>query len=106
MPSMPEVTARPYSYRDDPAVTLFDDSRALFVFDGTCVMCSSGAKWLMRRDRRARVNFTPSQGLLGRGLYRHYGVNPVESYVLIADGLPVTASRRHPRLGATLGCIR
>ena len=100
---MPEVSARPYSYRDDPAVALFDDSRALFVFDGTCVLCSGGARWLMRRDRRARVNFTPSQGLLGQGLYRHYGVNPDESYLLIADGRAFTASRGYLELCAIMG---
>ena len=38
------------------------DSRALFVFDGVCVVCSGGASWIMRFDRRPKVNFTSMQG--------------------------------------------
>jgi hypothetical protein len=33
---MPEVSRRALSYRDNPAVPSFDDSQALFVFDGVC----------------------------------------------------------------------
>jgi hypothetical protein len=48
MPSMPELSAQAYSYRGDPIVPPFDDRRALFVFDGACVLCSGGASRLMR----------------------------------------------------------
>ena len=83
---MPEVSKRVASYREDPTVPAFDDSRALFVFDGVCVLCSGGASWLMRHDKRARVNFTAAQDALGRALYAHYGVRLDESYLLIANG--------------------
>jgi predicted DCC family thiol-disulfide oxidoreductase YuxK len=105
MPSMPEVSARPYSYHGDPAVPSFDDRRALFVFDGVCVLCSGGARWLMRFDRQAKVNFTSMQGPLGQALYRHYGVNPDESYLLIANGRAFTASRGYLELCAIMGGI-
>src|SRR5260370_17192090 len=103
MPSMPEVSAKPCSYRSDPAVPAFDDSRALFVFDGVCVLCSGGASWLMRFDRRPKVNFTSMQGALGQALYRHYGVDPNESYLLIIDGRAFTASPGYLELCALLG---
>ena len=67
----------PYSYRADPAVPAFDDSRPLYVFDGECVLCSRGAAWLMRHDPAGRVRFTSAQGALGRALYAHYGL-PVD----------------------------
>ena len=35
-----------YSYRADPAVPRFDDSEALIIFDGHCVLCSSGVQWM------------------------------------------------------------
>ncbi len=95
---MPEVSARPFSYRDDPAVPAFDDSRALFVFDGVCVLCSSGASWLMRHDRNALVNLTPAQESLGQALYAHYGIAMDETYLLIADGRAFTASRGYIEL--------
>lgn len=95
---MPEVSKQPFSYRDDPSVPDFDDGRALFVFDGICVLCSSGASWIMRHDSRALVNFTPAQEALGRALYAHYGIEMDESYLLIADGRAYTASRGYLEL--------
>jgi predicted DCC family thiol-disulfide oxidoreductase YuxK len=100
---MPEVSMRANSYRDDPAVPTFDDSRPLFVFDGVCVLCSGGASWLMRHDKRALVNFTPAQETLGQALYTHYGVEMNESYLLVANGRAFTASRGYLELCRTLG---
>jgi predicted DCC family thiol-disulfide oxidoreductase YuxK len=51
------------------------------------------------------VNFTSMQGLLGQALYRHYGINPNESYLLIAGGRAYTASRGYLELCATMGGI-
>ena len=100
---MPEVSKRPFSYRNDPAVPDFDDGRALFVFDGICVLCSGGASWIMRHDSKALVNFTSAQEVLGRALYAHYGIEMGESYLLIADGRAYTASRGYLELCRILG---
>jgi len=100
---MPEVSRSGFSYRDDRTVPAFDDSRALFVFDGVCVLCSRGASWIMRHDRKALVNFTPAQGTLGRALYIHFGVDMDESYLLIADGRAYSASRAYVELFRILG---
>ena len=100
---MPEVSRRALSYRDNPAVPSFDDSRALFVFDGVCVLCSGGASWIMRHDKKARVTFTPAQETLGQALYTHYGVAMDESYLLVADGRAFTASRGYLELCGILG---
>jgi predicted DCC family thiol-disulfide oxidoreductase YuxK len=89
---MPEVTKGRFGYREDPAVPTFDDSRPLFIFDGVCVLCSGGASWIMRRDSKRLINFTPAQGALGQALYAHYGVEMDESYLLIAGGRAYTAS--------------
>ncbi len=76
---MPEVSRSRFSYREDRAVPGFDDSRALFVFDGVCVLCSGVSSCMMRHDGTALVNFTPAQEALGRALYAHYGVEMNES---------------------------
>ena len=100
---MPEVSEQAFSYRNDPSVPDFDDSKALFVFDGICVLCSGGASWIMRRDSNARVNFTPGQEKLGQSLYAHYGIEMDESYLLIANGHAYTASRGYLELCRILG---
>lgn len=96
--------ARPaYAYRHDPKVPSFDDSKALFVFDGVCVLCSGGASWLMRRDGQRRVNFTSAQGPLGEALYAHFGLQMDGSYLLIEGGCAYTASAGYLRLCKVLG---
>ena len=81
----------------------FDDSRALFVFDGVCVICSGGAAFVMRHDRHARLNFTPARSTLGQALYRHYAVNWNETYLLVEGGRAYTASAGYLRLCTILG---
>lgn len=100
---MPEVSEHAFSYRNDPSVPDFDDSKDLFVFDGICVLCSGGASWIMRHDGDARVNFTPGQEKLGQSLYAHYGIEMDESYLLIANGHAYTASRGYLELCRILG---
>jgi predicted DCC family thiol-disulfide oxidoreductase YuxK len=100
---MPEVSGSCFSYREDQAVPAFDDSRALFVFDGVCVLCSSGVKWIMRYDRRKLVNFTTAQEALGQALYARYDVDRDETYLLISDGSAYTASRGYIVLCRLLG---
>jgi predicted DCC family thiol-disulfide oxidoreductase YuxK len=92
-----------YSYRDDPAVPWFDDSRPLFVFDGTCAMCSRGVRVLMRIDRRGMIACASAQGELGKALYRHYGIALDETYLLIADGRLYTKSAGYFRMLREIG---
>jgi predicted DCC family thiol-disulfide oxidoreductase YuxK len=100
---MPDVSKTAYSYRQDAAVPPFDDTKPLFVFDGVCVLCSGGASWLMKYDKRARVNFAPAQEPLGQALYQHYGVIMDESYLLIANGRAYTATSGYLQLCKILG---
>lgn len=100
---MPELSGRQFSYRSDPSVPSFDDSRALFVFDGVCVLCSGGASLVMRHDQDERVNFTPAQSELGIALYRHFGVDWNETYLLVDQGRAYTASAGYLHLVSILG---
>lgn len=76
----------PYSYRQDASVPAFPDDKPLFIFDGVCVLCSGGARWLMRHDKREVFRFAPAQSPLGQALYRHYGIAMDETYLLLAAG--------------------
>lgn len=93
----------PFSYRADPEVPDFDDSRPLFLFDGVCMLCSGGAAWLMRHDRQGKVNFASAQSALGDALYRHYRMAIDDSYLLIDRGEAFTASDGYIRMCGILG---
>ncbi len=76
------------SYREDPSVPDFPDDRPLVIFDGMCVLCSGGALWLMRFDRKARFRLTAAQSQTGAALFRHYGLvsDDYETMILLEDG--------------------
>ena len=100
---MPELTASPYSFRDDPSVPAFDHTRPLFVFDGVCVLCSTGAAFIMRHDRDGRVDLAPAQSPLGQALYRHYGLAMDDTYLFVRDGRAFGKSTGYLELFTVLG---
>jgi predicted DCC family thiol-disulfide oxidoreductase YuxK len=100
---MPKVSLQAFSYKEDSTIPSFDDSRALFVFDGICVLCSGGAGQFMKADRQGRINFTSMQGALGQALYRHYSVVPDESYLVLIAGQAYTNSRGYLEICTLLG---
>lgn len=97
------MTREPYSYRSDPDVPEFDDSRPFFVFDQICVLCSGGASFIMRRDRAGKIAFTPAQGELGKALYRHYGLSMDATYLFLARGQATSESEGYFALARELG---
>ncbi|MEL6709274.1 MAG: DCC1-like thiol-disulfide oxidoreductase family protein [Pseudomonadota bacterium] len=85
--SQPDLNAfAPYSYRDDPQVPDFDDSRGLFIFDHHCVLCTGGVGFVMKHDRKKAVAFTSAQQGLGAALSRHYNVDWDESFLFLFKG--------------------
>jgi predicted DCC family thiol-disulfide oxidoreductase YuxK len=78
-----------YSYRTDPAVPAFDDKAPLIIFDGHCVLCSSGVQSMLARDPNGTSQFTAIQEPLARALYVHYGLDPdrFDTFMVLADGV-------------------
>lgn len=81
--------SKPYSYRDDPDVPAFDDAQPIFIFDGFCVLCSSGVQWMIRRDPDGKTRFLAIQSPLARAIYAHYGLDPdhFDTFLLLKDGI-------------------
>jgi len=92
----------PYSYRADETVPDFPDDKPLFVFDGYCVLCSTGVRWLMKHGGD-RVRFSSAQSSLGAALFRHYDIDPDKTYLLIANGTASSESTGYLRLCGLLG---
>ena len=91
------------SYRGDPEVPAFDETRPLFLFDGVCVLCSTGVAFLMRHDGAGRIALASAQSRLGRALYGHYGLKIDASYMLIADGRAYVKCDGFVRVARELG---
>jgi len=91
-----------YSYREDPDVPPFPDDRPVFVFDGYCVLCSTGASWLMKHAP-GRVRFSSAQSPLGKAIFRHYAIDPDKTYLLIANGRASGESTGYLQLCKFLG---
>jgi predicted DCC family thiol-disulfide oxidoreductase YuxK len=77
--------------------------RPLFVFDGHCVLCSTGAAFIMRHDRNGLVQFMSAQSALGTAVYREVGLPIDDSYLLIDSGGWHTKSDGYLRLVRILG---
>ncbi len=103
----------PYSYRADPAVPAFDDEAPLFIFDGMCVLCSSGVQWMLRHDPLGGARFIPVQSPLSRAIYAHYGLDPddFDTFMVLKNGVPylryrgwLEALKTMPAPWSWLGC--
>ena len=77
-----------YSWRDDPLVPRFDDSRALIVFDGVCVLCSRSMRFVATHETNQRLQFAAAQSTLGHALFEHFGLDAAafETVLLLEDG--------------------
>lgn len=80
----------PFSYRDDPAVPAFDDASPILIFDGDCVMCSAGVRWMLARDPEGETRFAAIQDEIPRALYAHYGLDAerFDTFMVLKDGRP------------------
>jgi len=84
------MRVEPYSYRSDASVPAFDDTEPLIIFDGHCVLCSSGVVWMLARDPQGTSRFATVQTPIPQALYRHYGLNAetFETFMVLWDGVP------------------
>jgi predicted DCC family thiol-disulfide oxidoreductase YuxK len=109
-----EMRAEAYSYRADPQVPKFDDSRPLLIFDGQCVLCSDGVNWMLDRDPEGSSRFAAIQAPIPRALYRHFHLDPdaFDTFMVLAGGRPYTrwsgalaAARTMPAPWSWLGTL-
>ena len=53
--------------------------RLLVLYDGHCGFCNSSVRWFLRRDRKDRLRFVPSQSPLVAGLLARHNVETFET---------------------------
>ena len=86
------MTPEPYSYRSDPSVPRFDDSEPLVIFDGHCVLCSSGVQWMLEHDADGTSRHATIQSPIPQAIYRHYGLDAerFDTFMVLWNGVPYT----------------
>ena len=99
------MASEAYSYRSDHTVPPFPDERPVIVFDGHCALCSGWARFVLRNDRKGLYRLLPAQTPLGRAIYVHYGLDPVDyqTNLLIRDGRLYVKSEGTIRMFEGLG---
>ena len=95
----------PYSHRTDPSVPAFPDAGCVVFMDGTCGLCSRGARSIARRDRRGEFRIATVQSNLGRAVLTHYGIDPDDphSWLYLEHGAPFTGLDAALRVARRLG---
>ena len=94
-----------FSYRQDPTVPDFPDDRPIIILDGHCVLCSGWANFVLRHDHLGKYRLLAAQSPLGRALYLHWGLDPVnyQTNILLADGIAWFKSEGSIRMAEGLG---
>jgi len=61
----------------------------LILFDGVCVLCSRGCRFVSRRDKKMHFRYLPMQSPEGRRISASLGIDPSRpnTFAYIADGI-------------------
>jgi predicted DCC family thiol-disulfide oxidoreductase YuxK len=76
----------------------------LILFDGVCVLCSRGCRFVNRRDRRGYFRYVPIQHAEGREISAQLGIDPdrPDSFVFVAKGRASVKSEAALRIAREL----
>jgi predicted DCC family thiol-disulfide oxidoreductase YuxK len=76
----------------------------LILFDGVCVLCSAGCRFVSKRDRGGYFRFVPIQVAEGRPLAEQLGIDPdrPESFAFVANGQGYVKSEAALRIARAL----
>jgi predicted DCC family thiol-disulfide oxidoreductase YuxK len=76
----------------------------LILFDGVCVLCSRGCRFVSKRDRRGYFRFVPIQLAEGRPLAEQLGIDPdrPDSFAFVANGQAYVKSEGALRIAREL----
>lgn len=76
----------------------------LILFDGVCVLCSRGCRFVSKRDRRGYFRYVPIQEAEGRTIAEQLGIDPDHpaSFAFVAKGRAFTKSEAALRIAREL----
>ncbi len=70
------------------------NDQPIILFDGICNFCNSTVNFVIKRDKKAQIQFAPLQSEKGRLFLRQYNlpINSMDTFVFIEDGKVYTRS--------------
>ena len=76
----------------------------LILFDGVCVLCSRGCRFVDRRDRRGYFRYVPIQLAEGRAVAEQLGIDPdhPDSFAFVQNGRACVKSEAALRIAREL----
>jgi predicted DCC family thiol-disulfide oxidoreductase YuxK len=77
--------------------------KIVVAFDGECLMCSRGIRWLAEHDAADQLRFTRLQSPRGRAMEERAGTGDLMTVLVEADGRIFSRSDAVLRLGRALG---
>jgi predicted DCC family thiol-disulfide oxidoreductase YuxK len=71
-----------------------NESGAVWLFDGVCVLCSGGVRYVLEHEKHHTMRFVAIQSDEGRALARRHGIDPdrPDSFLFIDDGKALAKS--------------
>jgi predicted DCC family thiol-disulfide oxidoreductase YuxK len=79
------------------------EEKIVVAFDGECLMCSRGIRWLAEHDAADQLRFVRLQGPRGRAMEERAGTGDLMTVLVEADGRIFSRSDAVLRLGRALG---
>ncbi len=66
----------------------------ILLYDGVCVLCSGGVRFVLRHEREPVIRFVAVQSTVGRALARVHGLDPQapESFLFVENGAALAKS--------------
>lgn len=64
----------------------------VILFDGVCNFCNSSVNFIIEHDKKGYFKFAPLQSEIGKTLVDKFGLNDVDSIILVKDGKAYTHS--------------
>ena len=109
--ALPVLRAFALAMQADQAIVVDPESpgginspHGLILFDGVCVLCSGGCRFVSRRDRRGYFRYVPIQLAEGRPLAEQLGIDPdrPDSFAFVAAGQAYVKSEAALRIAREL----
>ena len=57
----------------------------IILFDGVCNFCNSSINFIIERDKKGYFKFAPLQSEIGKEFVERFGLNDVDSIILVED---------------------